>query len=220
MPETGCPQSFQLSPPDDLGARLSVVVPLLATIPVAVVVFAVTNVDDLVVLTFMFMASRAGGRLRTWQVVAGQATGIAVLTASAAVAAIGMLIVPTRWVGLLGLVPLAMGLWKLITGARSAPDRDTPASAAMGLSGVAAVAIVNGADNITIYTPLLRTLTTPQVLMTLAVFAAMIGLWCAAAAWLASRLAAITTIRRFGRRLLPITLIVIGAVILARSAIG
>ena len=201
-------------------ARLCGVERLLATVVVAVVVFATTNVDDLVVLTFFFMATRNDGRLRAWQVVAGQAAGIAALTASAAVAAIGLLVMPGRWIGLLGVFPLAIGLWKLAGAIRRAPGQDTAASVVTGLSGVAAVAVVNGADNITIYTPLLRSLAASQVLITLAVFAAMIGLWCAVAAWLASRLAAIAAIRRLSHLLVPVVLIAIGAIILTRSAIG
>lgn len=193
---------------------------LLATIPAAVVVFAATNVDDLVVLTFLFMASRDGGKPQPWKVVAGQAAGIAVLVGSAAIAAIGLLIVPVQWVGLLGLFPLGLGLWKLIATLRKAPDRATPAPAAAGFTAVAGVAIINGADNITIYTPLLRTLNTGEVLVTLAVFVVMIGIWCVIAAWLATRLAAVAAVRRFSHRMVPIALITIGAIILAQWAIG
>jgi cadmium resistance protein CadD (predicted permease) len=193
---------------------------LLLTIPTAVVVFATTNIDDFVVLTFLFMASRADQRLRTWQVVAGQAAGVAVLVASAAIAAIGLVIVPSRWVGLLGLFPIGLGLWRLIAAMGKASEHDAPATVAAGLSGVAGVAIINGADNITIYTPIFHSLKPGEVLVTLAVFMAMIGVWCAAAAWLGSHLAAITAIQRFSHRLVPIVLITIGAIILTRSAIG
>ena len=105
---------------------------LLTTIVTAVVVFAATNLDDLVVLSFLFLVSRAGGRrLRPWQVLAGQAVGIAVLIASAAVAAVGLVIAPTRWIGLLGLFPLGLGLWRLIGAIRhNVPDNGPPASLA------------------------------------------------------------------------------------------
>lgn len=193
---------------------------LLVTLPAAVVVFASTNVDDLLVLTMLFLASRAAGTPRPWQVVAGQCAGIAVLVASSAVAAVGLLVVPTRWVGLLGLVPLGFGLWRLAGAMRRAPAGDAPSSVAAGLTGVAGVAIINGADNVAIYTPMFRTLETGDVLVTLAVFAGMVGVWCAAAAWLGSHLGAIAAVRRFGRWLVPVVFIAIGAIILARSAIA
>jgi cadmium resistance protein CadD (predicted permease) len=183
---------------------------LLVTIPTAVVVFAATNIDDLVVLVFLFMVARTDGRLQPWQVVAGQVAGIAVLIASAAIAAIGLVSVPTRWVGLLGLVPLGLGVWRLIGPPRKAPDHDPPASIAAGLSGVAGVAIINGADNITIYTPMFRHLEVGEILVTLTVFVAMIG----------SHLADIVAIRRISHRVVPIILIAIGAIILTQAAIG
>jgi cadmium resistance protein CadD (predicted permease) len=192
---------------------------LVVTVPTAVVVFASTNIDDLVVLTFFFLAARAAGKPRPWQVIAGQTAAIAVLVASAAVAALGLLIVPTRWVGLLGLIPLALGLWKLIGAMRRAPDSSTPSSVAAGLTGVIGVAVINGGDNIAVYAPLFRSLGPAEVLVTLAVFAGMIGIWCAAAAWLGYHLAAVAAIRRLSYRLTPVVFISIGAIILVRSAI-
>jgi cadmium resistance protein CadD (predicted permease) len=191
----------------------------MVTVPTAVVVFASTNIDDLVVLTFLFLASREAGKPRPWQVVAGQTAAITVLIASAAVAALGLLIVPTRWVGLLGLVPLALGLWKLIGVMRRAPDGSTPSSVAAGLTGVIGVAVANGGDNIAVYAPLFRSLETAEVLVTLAVFAGMIGVWCAVAAWLGYHLSAVAAVRRFSTRLTPVVFITIGAIILIRSAI-
>src|ERR1700730_12083225 len=94
---------------------------LLVTLSVAVGAFASTNVDDLVVLTMLFLASRTAGVPRPWQVVVGQCAGIAVLVAAAGLAALGLLIVPTRWVGLLGLAPLGLGLWTLVAALRGAP---------------------------------------------------------------------------------------------------
>jgi cadmium resistance protein CadD (predicted permease) len=192
---------------------------LIVTVSTAAAVFASTNIDDLVVLTFLFLASRAAGRPRRWQVVAGQCVGVAVLVASAAVAALGMVIVPTRWAGLLGLVPLGIGLWKLIGAMRRSPDGGSSSSVAAGLTGVTGVAIVNGADNLAVYAPLFHSLDSAGMVVTLAVFVAMIGVWCAAAAWLGAHLAAVDAIRRLGHLLTPIVFIAIGVLLLARSVI-
>src|SRR5262249_10501817 len=126
----------------------------------------------------------------------------------------------SRWVGLLGLFPLGLGLWRLIAAMGKASDQDAPATVAAGLSGVAGVAIINGADNITIYTPIFHSLKPGEALVMLAVFVAMIGVWCPPPACRAPHLPPITAIRRFSHRLVPIILIAIGAIILTRSAIG
>ena len=38
----------------------------------AAVVFAATNIDDIIVLTLFLVAARTTGRPRTWQIFAGQ----------------------------------------------------------------------------------------------------------------------------------------------------
>lgn len=192
---------------------------LIVTVPAAALVFASTNIDDLVVLTFLFLASRTVGRPRPWQIVAGQGVGIAVLVVLATVAALGLLVVPTRWVGLIGVIPLAVGLWKLIPALRRPPDSNTPPSLVTGLTGIASITIINGADNIAVFTPLFRSLGMGQVLAMLVVFIGMFGVWCAVAAWLGTRLSAVTAIRHLSYRVTPIVFIAVGAIILAQTAI-
>ncbi len=52
--------------------------------------FAGTNVDDIVVLTVLFVASSTGGRPRTWQIVTGQYLGFSALVAISVIAALGL----------------------------------------------------------------------------------------------------------------------------------
>jgi len=180
-------------------------------------VFAGTNVDDLVVLTALFLAARTHGTPRPWQIVAGQYLGFLTLVAVSAGAAAGLVIVPDRWVGLLGLIPLVLGvrgLWRART-----HDGDNAAPLASGLLGVASVTIANGADNISIYTPLFRTLGVGATLLTTAVFVALLALWCAAGAWLGSHKRVIDTLRKVGHLLVPIVFIAIGAWILIDSRV-
>jgi cadmium resistance protein CadD (predicted permease) len=131
----------------------------LGTAAVAVGVFAGTNIDDLMVLTVLFLSARATSKPQPWQIWAGQYTGIGVLVAVSAVAALGLTIVPDRWVGLLGLVPFALGVKGLAAAIRARGHDDPPAPAtAPGLISVAGVTIANGADNISVYTPMFRTI--------------------------------------------------------------
>lgn len=53
--------------------------------------FAGTNVDDILVLTVLFLSARASGLPRPWQIWPGQYLGIAILVAGAAIAALGLL---------------------------------------------------------------------------------------------------------------------------------
>jgi cadmium resistance protein CadD (predicted permease) len=70
-------------------------------IGLAVIVFVITNVDDILLLA-AFLADRS---LRPRAIVAGQFVGIAILRAARAVAAVLALAVPEGWLGLLGFAP-------------------------------------------------------------------------------------------------------------------
>jgi cadmium resistance transport/sequestration family protein len=188
-----------------------------STIATAVGVFAGTDIDDIVVLTVLFLASRATGKPSTRNIVVGQYLGIAALVAVSAVVALGLLVVPQQWVGLLGLAPLALGARGLVVAARTRDD-DTQVTAA-GLLSVAAVTIANGADNLSVYIPLFRTIGLAKGLLTVAVFGVMTAVWLAAGFWLGGHQRVVAIVERFGRWLVPAVFVVIGALILIRSGV-
>jgi cadmium resistance protein CadD (predicted permease) len=189
----------------------------LPTITSAVGVFAGTNIDDLVVLTALFLTARTLGKPRAWRIVAGQFLGFLGLVLVSKGAAAGLVIVPDQWVGLLGLIPLALGirgLWR----ARS-HDGNDPAPIASGLLGVASITVANGGDNISVYTPLFRTLGTGKTLLTIAVFVVLLALWCAAGALLSSHKKVIDALKQIGHLLVPVVFITIGSWILIESGV-
>ncbi|MEV4637287.1 cadmium resistance transporter [Actinoplanes sp. NPDC049548] len=181
-------------------------------------IFAGTNVDDIIVLTVLFLAARATGRPRPWQIWAGQYAGIAVLVAVSALAALGLTIVPDPWTGLLGLVPIALGVRGLVAAGRS--DDGAPETVAAGNAfAVAGVTVANGADNIAVYTPVFRTLGIGGSVVTVVVFAALVAVWCAAAAWLGSHRQVIAVAERYGHWLVPLVFVAIGLVIVIESGV-
>jgi cadmium resistance protein CadD (predicted permease) len=150
---------------------------MIGTIVAAVGLFAATNIDDLVVLTVLFVAS-ARGALPGWKVVAGQYAGFVTLVAISVVAAAGLTIVPDKWVGLLGLIPLAIGIYGLVRTLRRRgddDDDDDDAISAVGLLGVAGITIANGADNISLYTPVFRTNPVQDTVVTIIVFLVLVA---------------------------------------------
>ncbi|MBB2914938.1 cadmium resistance protein CadD (predicted permease) [Streptosporangium becharense] len=185
------------------------------TIATAAAVFAGTNIDDILILTVLFLTSRARGLPRPRQIVAGQYAGIAALVAVSAVAALGLAVVPDRWVGLLGLVPFGMGLRGLVRAGRSGGDEPEPV--ASGVFSVAGVTVANGADNISVYTPMFRTIGPAPSLVTVTVFAVLVAVWCAAASWLGSHGKVVALVERTGRWLVPLVFMVIGGAIVAES---
>ncbi|RAN95755.1 cadmium resistance transporter [Micromonospora noduli] len=187
---------------------------LLSTAGAAAVVFAATDIDDIVILTLFFVAARTTGKPRTWEIVAGQYLGIGALALASAVIAGGLLVVPDPWTGLLGLLPIALGVRAL----RSSGDDEAPA-VVTGALGVAGVTIANGADNVAVYVPVFRALGVADSAVLLLVFVLLIALWCVAGAWLGGHRRVVRLVERAGAWLVPTIFIAIGLVILVSSGV-
>ena len=199
-------------PPGPVPVRCLGVTDLLAAAAGAALVFAATNIDDVVVLTVLFVAARSAGRPRRWHIVAGQYLGIGALVTAAVVVAAGLLVVPDPWTGLLGLLPIGLGVRALL--ARS--DSDEPPAVVGGLLGVAGVTIANGADNIAVYVPVFRSLDPATGLVYLLVFAVLVAVWCGTAALLGAHPRVVGLV---GHWLVPGIFVAIGVVILVSSGV-
>ena len=194
---------------------------MLGTIVTAVVVFAGTNVDDLLVLTVLFLSSRASGRPSALKIWVGQYSGIGILIAGSLVLALGLAVVPDRWVGLLGLIPLGLGVRGLVIAIRTRgrEDGQPRLRVATGVLSVIGVTVANGADNLTVYTALFRTIDPADSFVTVLVFLVCVAVWCLAGSLLGAHRAVIGVIQRFGHWIVPVVFIVIGAVIVVRSGL-
>lgn len=177
-------------------------------------VFVGTDVDDLLVLTLLFLAARSVGLPSVRQIVVGQFLGIAALVLGAAAIAAGLLAVPGKWVGLLGLVPLALGIRGFV--ARS--DDHSPVTATSAAS-IALLTVANGADNLAVYVPLFRTISFVDSLLVCAVFALMVGVWLALASWLGGHQRIVAAVERFGSWIVPAVFCVIGIAVILRSGL-
>jgi cadmium resistance protein CadD (predicted permease) len=187
----------------------------------AFVLFATTNADDIVVLTVLNASSRMGGYPRGWQIWAGQYAGFTVLIAVSLAAAAGLLLVPARWLWLLGLLPLGLGLGKLAAAIRARHSGEEASPVVVtGVTGVMALTIVNGGDNISVYIPVFRTSSAAGIALTVAVFMAGTALYCLVGSWLAARQAVTRVIGRWGQWIVPAVFIGIGVYIIAEATGG
>lgn len=186
----------------------------------AVVLFVATNIDDVFVLLAFF----ADPRTRMRDIVAGQFLGIAVLFFASLVASLLSLVFPAPYVGLLGILPILIGLVKLRASWRSshgepADDASEPAPGAVRIASVAAITIANGGDNIGVYVPVFATRSLSGVAVIGVVFAILTLMCCVAARWMVSHPWLGAPIRRHGNRVMPWLLIAIGLLVMwqARS---
>jgi cadmium resistance protein CadD (predicted permease) len=140
-----------------------------AVLGIAAGAFVGTNIDNAVVTVVMIVAAPAK---RARRIAAGQVCGFCLLV----IAAIGMAAllfeIPTRIIGLLGLVPLVIGVRGLI-GLRHPESRSRLAKRAVGSGFVAATLVTIGAggDNLAVYIPLFRAARVAGTIETLLVFA-------------------------------------------------
>ena len=129
-----------------------------AAVGTSVALFAATNVDDLVVLALLSATSRAAGRPQRWEIWAGQYLGFAVLVGLSLAAGRGLSLIPARWLWLLALIPLAIGVVTLAAAIRSArrgepsptagQTRGTGLSGMAGPSGVGGLPVLPGLSNV------------------------------------------------------------------------
>lgn len=182
----------------------------------AVGLFAVTNVDDLLILA-LFFARGAGLRHPTRTIAAGQYLGFAGILAVAVAAAFGATFLPESVLPWLGLLPLALGVRAAVGVWRSRGDDDEEPGSGDGaptVLAVAAVTFANGGDNIGVYVPVFATAGPGGTAVYLVVFLALVAVWVAAGRFLATRPVIAKALSRWGHILLPIVLIALGLLIL------
>ena len=196
---------------------------LASEIGIAVVVYASTNIDDVLVLAVFF----ADPRVRLGAVVAGRYLGLAALVLGSGAAALLALAIPAEWIALLGLVPLFLGVRLLHGLRRSASDGESTAEA-LGIAdrprhgftsqalSVAGVTLANGGDNFGVYIPLFAT-APDAIAIYVAVFAVMTAVWCALGYLVVNNPLLGRHIRRYGHVLLPVVLIALGVYILSAA---
>jgi cadmium resistance transport/sequestration family protein len=202
-----------------------------AAIIAGVTSFVATNIDDIVILMLFFAQVNATFRPR--HIVVGQYLGFTALIIASLPGFFGGLIVPKPIIGLLGFVPIAIGIKQLLSRENQENDvqavsnefnRDanSPVSKLANLFNpqifnVAAVTIANGGDNIGIYLPLFASSNLPSLAVILLVFFLSIAVLCYVAYLLTRQRAIANILTRYSQAVVPFVLIGLGIFILIES---
>jgi cadmium resistance protein CadD (predicted permease) len=184
----------------------------------AVVLFISTDLDDVFVLLGFF----ADPRFRIRQIVAGQFIGIAILYAVSVVGSWVSLVMRPAFVGLLGLVPITMGLksaWELWNSSVPSEQLSNRRSAAgpANIAAVVAMTVANGGDNVSVYIPLFAMRSGPNIAIMGVVFGIMTALWLSLAYWLTRHRTIGAPVRRYTSVLMPFVFITLGVFILYQA---
>jgi cadmium resistance protein CadD (predicted permease) len=191
---------------------------VLALIGQAVGLFISTDLDDVLVLLGFF----ADPRFRIRQIVAGQLLGIAILYAVSVAGSWATLSLPRAVIGLLGLVPITMGVksaWELRKSAEPSERVSRPGSPAQraNIAAVVAMTVANGGDNVSVYIPLFALRSAPDIALIGVVFGVMTALWLSLAYWLTRHRLIGAPVGRFTRLLMPFVFITLGILILYQA---
>lgn len=167
----------------------------------------------------LFFAQGAGHRGSAAKVVAGQYLAFAVILAIAIGVTLGASFLPRQALPYLGLVPIAIGLWDVWTIWRHRRRGEGGGQAGTGQGGptvlkVATTTLANCGDNIGVYVPVFTNVGTSGTIVYCVVFLVLVGVWCAAGRFVATRPVIARPLSRWGHILLPVVLITVGLLIL------
>ncbi len=208
----------------------------MSLIAIGVSAFVATNIDDIFVLMMFFSSSYSSSMaFPVRQIVLGQYIGIGLLIAISALGSLISLVVPPYIIGLLGIVPIAIGTRRLVQIIIKGDKTSTPPSmdAAkesnnrkrnkkyLPFLAVAAVTFSNGGDNIGVYTPMFAQYNSvSQVTTLIVVFMLMTAVWCIAAYYLVNHPLVASRIRRIGHVVMPFVLIGLGIYFLTKGKVS
>ncbi|WP_203333908.1 CadD family cadmium resistance transporter [Planococcus beigongshangi] len=192
---------------------------MITTIFSAVAAYIATSIDYVIILLILFSRTMKKGQLKS--IVIGQYLGTAILVGASLLAAYGLTFVPGHWVGLLGLIPIYLGLrvWKK---EKEENEEDLLSRLSSGKPErlsitITAITLAAGGDNIGVYIPYFSTLNLSETIVMLVVFAIMTAVLCYLSYRLASVKSISKTIEKWERWIVPIVFIGLGILILVEN---
>lgn len=195
---------------------------IIGTVAIAITAFTATNIDDILILTIFF--AQVDDKFRPRHILIGQYLGFGLILLASLPGYLGGLIIDHKWIGLLGLLPITIGIKHLFQKQEEVtvqtcaiPEQGKAYLIAPQTYHVAAVTFANGGDNIGIYIPLFASSNAVSLSITVTTFLLMIAVWCYAAYLISSHPLVTKIITRYSHILVPFVLIVLGLYIMYES---
>ncbi|MFZ2331787.1 MAG: CadD family cadmium resistance transporter [Lactobacillus delbrueckii] len=192
------------------------------TIISAIGVYISTSIDYLIILIILF--AQLSQNKQKWHIYAGQYLGTGLLVGASLVAAYVVNFVPEPWmVGLLGLIPIYLGIRFAIVGEGEEEEEEEiierleQSKANQLFWTVTLLTIASGGDNLGIYIPYFASLDWSQTLVALLVFAIDIIIFCELSRVLSSIPLISETIEKYQRIIVPLVFIPLGLYIMYES---
>lgn len=189
------------------------------TIISAIGVYISTSIDYLIILIILF--AQLSQNKQKWHIYARQYLGTGLLVGASLVAAYVVNFVPEEWmVGLLGLIPIYLGIRFAIVGEDAEEEEEEiierleQSKANQLFWTVTLLTIASGGDNLGIYIPYFASLDWSQTLVALLVFVIGIIIFCEISRVLSSIPLIFETIEKYERIIVPLVFILLGLYIM------
>lgn len=191
---------------------------MITTIVSAIISYIATSIDYIVILVVLFaqVKNRKGG-IR--DIVLGQYLGFTVLIFISLLAAFGLAFIPQQWIGLLGLIPIFIGL-KVLFDKEEEGDEEIVESTNRFSSFILSVTVIMlaaGGDNLGVYIPYFTVLNTIELIVTIVIY------YVAAAVllYLCRRVSAVKgiseTVEKYEKIIVPIVFLALGIMIMSEN---
>lgn len=185
---------------------------LLTIVGVTAATFAATSLDNLGLVAVL----AADGNLRFRDILAGYVAAALLVVAAAYWAAEAIEGLPGHYLGLIGLVPIAVGVLRLYRLRRPLTRAETPFSdrVARGPISIALMMLAQSGDSLAAFTAVFTDTAErlePAILITVS---ACVVAWCLAGRWLVTQSAIAGWIERRAAHAIPVLLIVVGLYVL------
>ncbi|BAY44729.1 cadmium resistance transporter [Kalymmatonema gypsitolerans NIES-4073] len=207
---------------------------LISTLVLGISTALATTFDDNLYLTAFF--GKVNRSFRPKHIVLGEFVGFTALVLASLPGFFGGLLIPEAWIGLLGFLPITIGITQLMSREDGGEEVQT---VSMNFTSdarshrrkkslwatlrdpqtyrVSAVTIANGGNNIGIYVPLFASSNLPSLGVILCVCYVSVGVWCCLSYFMTRNPLMAPLLTRYGRKIFPFVLIWLGFSILMKS---
>lgn len=191
---------------------------MINTIISAIGVYISTSIDYLLILVILF--AQLHSKREKLQIYAGQYLGTAVLVSISLFAAYVVNFIPDKWiVGLLGLIPLFIGIKFALSGEEEDETEEIREKIEHDKSKnllwtVVLLTIASGGDNLGVYIPYFSSLNWSKIIIVLIIFAIGVAVLCELSHSLSKIPMVSETIEKYEKIIVPVVFIVLGIYIM------
>lgn len=189
---------------------------MIASIFTSIIAYISTNIDDIFVLMILLAQAATGVK---GKLIAGHFLGVCLITVVSMLGAFGLQSLPLKYVGILGLVPIGLGIKAWLDHKKGSDGDGAPEVQGVSLLSMAMITVGNGADNVGVYIPLFTGFSGSERIGSVIVFAAMTALWIFLANSLAQFPRVKSAVGKYKNIIIPAVFILLGVYIIMDSGL-